>query len=134
MPAPAPVQAPQPPSDEEVRARLRRAFPLFRALVEDGDFRPEWKFYGPKHGWSLKLFEKKRNLCYLNPKEGAFDVAFIFGDRVREEVLAGSAPEAIKALFQGARHYPEGWGVRLTVGKKADLEQALRLLAIKRGQ
>ncbi len=131
MPAAAPAQ-PQPPTDEELHARLRRAWPHFRALVEDAAFHPEWKWYGARYGWSLKLFEKKRNLCFLGPKEGAFDVAIVFGDRVREEALAGSAPEEIKALLRDARHYPEGWGVRVTVAKKADLALVRRLLDIKR--
>ncbi len=131
MPAAPPLQ-PAPPSDEEIRTRLRRAFPHFRALVEDVTLRPEWKYYGPKYGWSLKLFEKKRNLCFINPKEGAFTVAFIFGERAREEALAGSVPDAIKALLRDARHYPEGWGVTLTVSTKAELARALRLLALKR--
>ncbi len=132
MPAHTPVQPVQPPSEEEIRTRLGRAFPLFHALVDDADLRPEWKFYGPKYGWSLKVFEKKRNLCFISPKERAFSVGFIFGDRARDEALAGPAPEAIKALLRDARHYPEGWGVTLTVGKKAELAQAQRLLALKR--
>ncbi len=128
----APAVQPAPPSDEEIRTRLRRAFPHFRALVEDAAFRPEWKWYGAKYGWSLKLFEKKRNLCFLGLKEGAFDAAIIFGDRVREAALGGSAAEDVKALLRDARHYPEGWGVRVTVAKKADLELVRRLLEIKR--
>ncbi len=132
MPAAPPVQPVRPPSDEEIRTRLGRTFPLFRALVDDAALRPEWKYYGPKYGWSLKLFEKKRNLCFLNPKERAFTAAFIFGERAREEALGGSIPEAIKALLRDARHYPEGWGVTLTVTKKADLARAQRLLALKR--
>ena len=27
--------------------------------TEFGEFHPEWKFYGSKLGWSLKLFNKK---------------------------------------------------------------------------
>ncbi len=133
MPAATPVQ-PAHPSDEEIRTRLRRAFPHFRALVEDAAFHPEWKWYGAKSGWGLKLFEKKRNLCFLNPKEGAFDVAFVFGERARHETLAGPAPEAVKVLLRDARHYPEGWAVRLTVTKKAELELVRRLLEIKRAK
>ncbi len=132
MPRTAATSKPEPPREEEIRLRLGDAFPLYRAFLESGPFTPEWRHYGPKYGWSLKLFEKKRNLCFINPKEGAFNVAFIFGERVREAALAGSAAEADKALLREARHYPEGWGVTLTVAGASDLEQARRLLAIKR--
>ncbi len=131
-PTTPPSAPPEPPPEQETRRQLGEVFPLYRALLESGPFRPEWRYYGPKYGWSLKLFEKKRNLCFLNPKDGAFNVAFIFGDRVREAALAGEVQEEDKALLRNARHYPEGWGVTLTVAGAADLAQAQRLLAIKR--
>ncbi len=131
-PSNAPTSPPEPPREQEIRRQLGEVFPLYCALLESGPFRPEWRYYGPKYGWSLKLFEKKRNLCFIGPKEGAFTVAFIFGDRVRESALAGAAEEEDKALLRSARHYPEGWGVTLTVTGAADLERARSLLAIKR--
>jgi len=132
MPATTPASPPEPPRDEDIRAKLGDVFPLYHELLEDPALVPEWKYYGAKYGWSLKLFEKKRNLCFINPKEGLFDVAFIYGDRAVQEALAASPRADIEALLRGARHYPEGWGVRVTVGSEAELGQVRLLLAIKR--
>ncbi len=132
MPALTPVSPPEPPRDEEIRERLGPTFAFYRAFVESGPFVPQWKYYGPKYGWSLKLFEKKRNLCFLGPGEGVLDVSFILGDRARDAALAGPADEGIAALLRDARHYPEGWGVKVSVRDEASLALALRLLAIKR--
>jgi len=132
MPTVASTDRPQPPAEKEIRARLGAAFPLYRALLDSGPFRPEWKFYGARYGWSLKLFEKKRNLCFIAPKEGAFDVAFVFGERAAEAALAGPAQEWLKEALRSARRYPEGRGVRVTVATTAELEQVQELLAIKR--
>ncbi len=132
MPRTEAASPPEPPRDEEIRARLGPAFELYRAFVGSGPFVPQWKYYGAKYGWSLKLFEKKRNLCFLGPKEGVLDVSFILGDRAREAALAGPADEEIAGLLRDARHYPEGWGVKVSVRDEAGLALALRLLAIKR--
>ena len=134
MPGRAPLGAPQPPREEEIRERLGGVYPLYRALLEGGPFVPEWKFYGAKYGWSLKLFEKKRNLCFINPKDGSFDVAFNFGDRAAEAVLAGTSSEAVKEALRAARRYAEGRGVRLTVASAPDLDEVRRLLAVKRAR
>ncbi len=132
MPKTAPVGRPEPPQEQETETLLGPAFPLYRALLESGPFTPEWKYYGQKYGWSLKLFEKKRNLCFIRPQEGAFVVAFVFGDRAYDEVLAGPSSEAIKDELRGSKKYPEGRMVRVTVTGEADLDEALLLLAVKR--
>lgn len=132
MPRTEAASPPEPPRDEEIRERLGPAFALYRAFVESGPFTPQWKYYGPKYGWSLKLFEKKRNLCFLGPQDGVLDVSFVLGDRAREAGLAGPGAEDVAGLLRDARHYPEGWGVKVSVRDEAGLALALRLLAIKR--
>jgi len=128
----SPRPQPDPPQEEAIRTRLGDVFPLYRALLEAGPFTPQWRYYGEKYGWSLKLFEKKRNLCFIGPKEGCFDVAFIFGDRVRDAALAGDQPEDIMGMLRAGRHYPEGWGVTVSVRGAEELELVKQLLAIKR--
>ncbi len=132
MPARTPVQPVQPPSEEEIRARLGHAFPLFQALMEDADLRPEWKFYGPKYGWSLKLFEKKRNLCFVGVEQGELSIAFILGEKALARALDADLPAPLADKVRHARTYPEGYGVTLSVSKKADLDSVRRLLEIKR--
>ena len=132
MPKTAPVDRPEPPLEQETEALLGPAFPLYRALIESGPLTPEWKYYGAKYGWSLKLFEKKRNLCFIRPAAGSFNVAFVFGDRAFDKVLAGPSSDAIKDELRGSKKYPEGRMVRLTVTSQAELDQALLLLAVKR--
>lgn len=41
-----------------------------------GDLTPEWKHYGAKSGWILKLFSKKLNVLFVIPMQGYFRVAF----------------------------------------------------------
>jgi hypothetical protein len=47
---------------------------------EYGDISSEWKHYGKKSGWVLKVVRKKRTVFYLIPQKGHFDLSFVFGD------------------------------------------------------
>jgi hypothetical protein len=51
----------------------------------------EWKSISPKHGWSLRLSAKKRNIVHLLPCDGCLRVAFIFGDRAVKAALASDS-------------------------------------------
>jgi hypothetical protein len=44
----------------------------------------QWKYYGPKSGWSLKTLLRKRNLSFFTPYQGYFRIAFVFGDQSRK--------------------------------------------------
>jgi hypothetical protein len=120
------------PTDDEVRALLGRTFPLYQAVLTLAPVRPEWRFYGPKYGWSLKLFEKKRNLCFVGVDRGELSVAFILGEKALARALDADLPEPLADKVRHARKYPEGYGVTLSLSKKADLDSVRRLLEIKR--
>ena len=75
----------------------------------------EWKFYGAKHGWQLKVTMNRRALIYLIPRSGNFTAAVA----LREPAIA-----ALRASKQFARQIrdteqapasPEGKPVRIVV-------------------
>jgi hypothetical protein len=47
----------------------------------------EWKFYGKKYGWQMKLPSKKRNIMFLIPRKGYFLAVFVFGDKAVETIV-----------------------------------------------
>ena len=128
-----PKQTPQPPADAELQQRLGEAWPAYRALLEaTADLRPEWKYYGAKYGWNLKLFKGSRNLCFLDHYQGEFTIAFLFGERDVPRVLESGIPPALKDEFTGAKQYVEGRPLRMRVRTPAELPAVLALLDIKR--
>jgi hypothetical protein len=121
-----------PPSPAVLRTTLGPSFAAYQRFLEQhDDLRPEWKYYG-KSGWTLKLFEKSRNLCFITPHEGEFSIAFLLGREAVEEALRSTLPEAVKRQIREARTYVEGRPVKLTVRKERDLAPARKLLKIKR--
>jgi hypothetical protein len=124
---------PQPPGDAELQQQLGEAWTTYRALLAAApDLRPEWKYYGAKYGWTLKLFLGSRNLCFLSPHEGELMVAFLFGPSDFERVLESGVPEPMKDELRTARRYVEGTPLRMTLKTPTDLPPVLELLEIKR--
>jgi hypothetical protein len=124
---------PQPPGDAELEQQLGEAWSAYRALLDaSADLRPEWKYYGAKYGWSLKLFYGSRNLCFLGPHDGQLMVAFLFGPADFERVLDSGIPEPLKEELRTARRYVEGTPLRIMVKSPADLPPVLELLQLKR--
>lgn len=128
-----PKETPQPPGDAELEQRLGPAWPAYRALLEaTADLRPEWKYYGQKYGWNLKLFKGSRNLLFMNQLEGELALAFLFGERDVPRVLESGIAQSLKDQFTAAKPYVEGRALRMTVRTVAELPAVLELLAIKR--
>ncbi len=124
------------PTDAELTAALGAARPLWDevavAMARDlGIPGREWKSYGAKHGWSLRLQKAKRNIVHLAPQAGSFVVFFILGDRALKAARAGRLSRAAAKLLDEAPHYPEGTGIRFEGVRKSDLPFIRTLAKIK---
>lgn len=129
----SPKTAPPPPTEAELRAKLGESYAAYEAfLARHADLRPEWKYYGAKHGWSLKLFEKKRNLCFLAARDGELHMGFVLGGRAAEAAEKSKLPAALKKEIREARVYVEGRGALVVARSEKDLAAADILLEIKR--
>ena len=96
-----------------------------------GDVQPEWKHYGKKSGWILKLFNKKRNVLFVVPCEGYFRVAFTFGDKAIDKVYTTELPEVIKTQLAAAKKYAEGRTIQIDVRTDEDCQNINELIRIK---
>ena len=96
-----------------------------------GEIQPEWKFYSPKFGWTLKLLHKKRNFCFISPREGYFNLSFVFGDKAVTEIQKNSLPKEIIDEVVNARKFAEGRGLRLQIRSSDQLDIIQQLLEIK---
>lgn len=123
-----------PPSDAALRDELGPAHVAYRALLDAyPDTHPEWKWYGVRNGWTLKLLDGKRNLCFIKPGDGAFIVAFTLGhDAVNRALESDLSTDVLHQIATGPA-YPEGRGVRLRIETEHELEPVHTLIRLKRG-
>jgi len=125
-------KTPEQPTPAEIDEILGDGKPLLEAFLgRNPELRPEWKYYGPKNGWSLKVFRKKRNMCFVGREPGALAMAFILGDRAYDHLRGLDMGPALREKVEGAKRYPEGHGIRLVLREESDLEDAQLLLDVK---
>jgi len=96
-----------------------------------GELNEDWKFYGQKSGWVLKLLQKKRNIFFMTPQKGFFRISFVFGDRAVSEVEKSDISESIKESLRIARKYAEGRGLQIEVKTENDVDIVKKLVQIK---
>jgi hypothetical protein len=124
---------PEEPTQAEIDEILGEGVPLLEAFLErNPELRPEWKYYGPKHGWSLKVFRKKRNMCFVGREPGAVAMGFLFGSRAYDHLQGLDMGPALRKEVESAKRYPEGYSIRLVLREESDLEDAQLLLDVKR--
>jgi hypothetical protein len=99
--------------------------------AEYGELVEDWKFYGQKSGWILKTLRKKRNLFFLIPLKGSFQMSFVFGDKAVAAVQKSDLPKELITELNNARKYAEGRGLRIDVENSADVENIKKLVEIK---
>lgn len=126
------------PDDAQLARVLGKSINFWEAIKQHlmqihGDFTEEWKFYNAKSGWTSKVLRKKRNLFFFVPLQGAFRVAFVFGDKAVAAVEKSDLPEALKNELRRARKYAEGRGIRIEVKFQKDVEHIKKLIDIKVG-
>lgn len=124
------------PAEADVVEALGPAKPVWDAIVEDlfdelGLTEREWKSYGKKLGWALRLRRGKRNIVHLGPREGSFVVLLILGDRAMDSARAARLGAAAAERLDAAPRYPEGTGIRFEPTRAKDLPLIKKLARIK---
>lgn len=126
----------KPPRDADLAAALGGAKPLWDEIVvamagELGLAPSDWKNYGPKHGWALKLQRGKRTIVHLAPCTGSVHVVFILGERAVAAARAARLGATATKLLDAAPRYPEGTGVRIDLTRPRQLPLVRKLARIK---
>ncbi|MFA8343194.1 MAG: DUF3788 domain-containing protein [Rhodothermaceae bacterium] len=124
------------PTDEMIQAVLGRSYKRWEEIqniLNDrfGIVTPEWKYYGKKSGWSLKMLLKKRNLFFFGPCDKYFRIGFIFGDRAVKAIEESDIPEDLIEKVKNARRYAEGRGLQIEVRTKKQIDAIIKLVEIK---
>jgi hypothetical protein len=124
------------PGDKDLELGLGSTFRLWRQIREVASAHPsalpgEWNFPGEKYGWSFRIKDKKRVIIYLLPRDNYFKVAFVFGQKAFDEIMAGSFPEVIRQELSSAKIYAEGRGIRIDVKDSNIVPDILKLIEIK---
>lgn len=112
-------EAAERPTDPQVQAALGPAWEHFEALrAATATCEHEWRHYGKKYGWKLKVHADDKVLFELTVADGWFLVALALREKERLD-LKGDALSDLAS--------PEGF-VKLEVRDPASCERALALV------
>ena len=124
------------PENKSLFKALEKTAKLWERLRTDleneyGELIEDWKFYSKKSGWTLKLLQKKRNLFFMTPQQGYFQITFVFGDKAVSEVEKSALPKDIIKALVNAKKYMEGRGLTVEVKNSKDFQNVKTLVDIK---
>ena len=124
------------PTEKDLSEKLAFTYKYWEEIKkslsdEYGDLVEEWKYYGLKYGWTLKLFYKKRNLFFFSAYENYFLIGFIFGEKAVSAIKKSDLPKSIIEELMRAKKYVEGRGLRIEVKKRSDIKNIIKLVGFK---
>jgi hypothetical protein len=124
------------PDDTDLQSALgatKKLWDELTAYIKDtyDSVKEEWKFYGKKYGWQMKLPSKKRNIMFLIPRKGYFLAVFVFGEKAVEAIVNSSLHQSIITAIKESRKYVEGRGLKIEVKSEKDIEDIKILTHIK---
>lgn len=90
-----------------------------------------WHFSGDKYGWSFRASSTKRTLVYFLPRDKFFKVAFVFGQKATDRILAGNISGSVKKELEAAKVNAEGRGIRIKIDPTTPLGDIEELIRIK---
>jgi hypothetical protein len=115
------------PSEAELAVELGSAKALWDRLCAELQLPGEWHSYSKKAGWSMRLKHGERNIVYLIPAQGAFEVSMVLGDRA----VVAARTRGLERLLVGAKRYAEGTALRFAVKGPKDFITVKKLVEIK---
>ena len=122
------------PTDAEYRVAVGSAGgpweELRRRLSAEMDAQPV-PSWGGRDGWELRYRRAGRSFVSLTPGTDAFTACVVLGSRERTEAEASGLPAAARSALDGARRYPDGTWIFLTVRSMEDVETLSALLEVK---
>ena len=119
------------PNEEALSVTLKDTQVLWDKILEISDGKGEWKFYGKAAGWTFQVKKGKRTLFYMIPKDGWFQMTFVYGERAVEAAPAHELPKNILDDLLQAKAYVEGRSVAIEITSNEDMDVVKKMLQLK---
>lgn len=98
-----------------LRAALGSSHPFYEKLLALADgYSREWNFT-KSGGWLLKLFDRKKALCYLIPLKGAFKISLTLREAEKQAFLEDQELASLHESLLTSKKYVEGFALQFEV-------------------
>lgn len=125
------------PEKEVIAKALQNAYEVFEEftdIITNPDFQltPEWNYYKDGKAWLCKITFKKKTVCWLSVWNSFFKTSFFFTDKNSSGVIDLEINNAIKDDFKNAKAIGRLIPLVLTISKKEEIEDALKIIEYKK--
>jgi Protein of unknown function (DUF3788) len=90
-----------------------------------------WNFYNDGKRWLFKMNHKKKTIFWAAILTGTFRITFYFGNKAEPAIDGSDLPQTIKDGFRTAKRYGLIRPVSFKILNNTDVENVLKLIAIK---
>ena len=91
----------------------------------------EWNFYNDGKRWLFKMIHKKKTIFWAAILTNTFRITFYFGNKAESIIDSSDLPQTIKDGFRTAKRYGLIRPVSFKIMNNTDVENVLKLVAIK---
>ena len=91
----------------------------------------QWNFYNDGKRWLYKMVYKKKTIFWAAILMDGFRITFYFGNKAESVIESSDLPGNIKEEFKTAKRYGLIRPVTIIVNEKEDVDNILKLIAIK---
>ncbi len=117
------------PDPAAIKAALGAGYPWYEGVLEAASgFERDWKHYGKKYGWKLKVHDGAKALFELTVTSRGLRIGMAVRERELQALRADPALAADLAGLLDADKAKEGWGIRLMLEAEADYKRAVLLI------
>lgn len=117
------------PDEAAVESALGKRYSWYLGILEAAKgFEREWKHYGKKYGWKLKVHDGTKMLFELTVADSNFRIGMAVREAELQALRADPETAAGLADILDPGKSKEGWGIRLLIDDAARYEQALLLI------
>ena len=121
------------PNKEALSVTLKDTQVLWDEVLDISGGKGEWEFYGKAAGWTFQVKKGKRTLFYMMPKDGWFQMTFVYGERAVEAAQAHELPKNVLDDLLQAKAYVEGRSVAIEITSNEDIDVVKKMLQLKMG-
>jgi hypothetical protein len=119
------------PDESKLKKTLGELYSAYKEILGlTYAFDHEWKYYGKKFGWQLKVVRKGKALLYLIPQEKSFRIGCAVRENEKERLMNSSLPPKAREELASAKKYPEGYPLRLEIKSKTDMRTVRAVLEV----
>lgn len=117
------------PDRAAIHAALGASAPLYDALVAlTATFEQEWRHYGNKYGWKLKIHADSKTLVEVTIADGWLLASLTLRAPEHQALRDGPTAPIMAALLDGDAGASEGYGLKIDVRDQASYDSLAGLL------